>query len=208
MRFDPIKPGDPLSAKVQNLVREFLNRLNPVEPKHGTHRGLFLLSGVLTYPGGDPTSSGEQADETPYATARQLWLNHGTNDYTDMGDGFDVLLYHPLALRDRVTNDYIGLPTMREDQRVYAWWNPQAERWEITEGYLADSYWGTLDGDLAAGGSATVSVYTGLPIVDSGIDVVALAPLVMTAGTLLEDEWVGIKWYPEHGVWCVVHAEC
>jgi len=208
MRFEPIKPGDPLSAKVQNLVRDFLNRLDPEKPRQEVQIGLFLLSGALTYPGGAPTSSGEQGDETPYGTARQLWLSHANDDYAGMGDGFDVTLYHPLALRDPTTNDYIGLPTMREDQRVYAWFNPQAQRWEMVEQYLNPNYWGKLDGDLVAAGSATVSVYTGWAIADSGIDVTAYAPPVMLAGTLPSGEWVGIKWYPDYGHWYVVHAEC
>jgi len=199
MRFEPIKPGDPLSAKVQNLVREFLNRLNPDEPRHRTHFGLFRLSGALTYPG---------TDVAPYATARQLWHNHADDDYANTDDGFDVTLYHPLALRDPGTDNYIGLPTMREDQRVYAWWNPQAERWEMVEQYLNPSYWGTLDGALAAAGSAAVSVYTAIPLADSGINVTAYAPPVLTVGSLDADGWVRITWFPDLGRWYVVSAEC
>ncbi len=63
------------------------------------------------------------------------------------------------------------------------------------------SYWGKLDGSLSANGSATVSIYWHDPLVDSGNNVTAYAPPLMTSGTINSGKWVEVTYRPDAQKW-------
>ena len=70
------------------------------------------------------------------------------------------------------------------------------------------SYWGKLDGSLSANGSATVSIYWKYPLVDSGNNVTAYAPPLLTSGTISSDKWVEVTYRPDAQKWYVTGAQC
>ena len=70
------------------------------------------------------------------------------------------------------------------------------------------SYWGKLDGSLSANGSATVSIYWQHPLVDSGHNVTAYAPPLMTSGTINSGKWVEVTYRPDAQKWFVTGSEC
>ena len=70
------------------------------------------------------------------------------------------------------------------------------------------SYWGKLDGSLSANGSATVSIYWKYPLVDSGNNVTAYAPPLLTSGTISSGKWVEVTYRPDAQKWYVTGAQC
>lgn len=83
---------------------------------------------------------------------------------------------------------------------------PHRSRWYGEEGPRFD--WGKLDGALAAGGSATVSIWRGDPLADTGENVTAHAPPLLTAGSIASGNWVRVTWYPHSSKWYVDATEC
>ena len=71
-------------------------------------------------------------------------------------------------------------------------------------------HWGKLDGDLVAGGTQTISIYAGGPttsdLTDTGNDVTAGAPPLLSSGQLDSGDWVLIERIG--GYWWVVGAPC
>ena len=70
------------------------------------------------------------------------------------------------------------------------------------------SYWGKLDGSLSSSGSATVSIYWKYPLVDSGNNVTAFAPPLLTSGTVSSGNWVEVTYRPDAQKWYVTGAQC
>ena len=70
------------------------------------------------------------------------------------------------------------------------------------------SYWGKLDAALGSGSSATVSIYWQYPLVDSGNNVTAYAPPLLTSGTINSGKWVEVTYRPDAQKWYVTGAEC
>ena len=96
--------------------------------------GLFELTGEMVYPTAEdeswpPGLAGPP--DVPYTEdAKQVWVNHGENEYGRTSASPDTTLYHPACFRDD-DGAPVGVPTFCAGQRCYAWYNPQSGRWEI-----------------------------------------------------------------------------
>ncbi|GAG18599.1 unnamed protein product, partial [marine sediment metagenome] len=83
--------------------------------------GLFQLTEAMVYPDGtDP----DEADVPYVDNARQVWLNHSSDQYGETSDSPNTTLYHPACFRDGE-----GLPpstaSFGSGDRVWAVWNMQ-----------------------------------------------------------------------------------
>jgi len=77
--------------------------------------------------------------------------------------------------------------------------------WMLVDSSGFPWYWGKLDGDLEASGSATVSIYIGG--VDTGLNVTAYSPPTQS-GTVSSTSDVRIEWSPAEQKWYVTMAPC
>jgi len=71
------------------------------------------------------------------------------------------------------------------------------------------AYFGKLDADLEYDDTTgvSVSIWQGVPIADTGMNIPGvLPPPMLTSGQLDEDGWVKIEWITGH--WYVTGAEC
>ena len=122
-------------------------------PPPRTLLGLFQLTEAMVYPDGtDP----DEADVPYVDNARQVWLNHSSDQYGETSDSPNTTLYHPTCLRDAA-----GLPpstaSFGSGDRVWAVWNMQSGRWEILD--PAERLRRFEMGEaLNSGGSATVGL--------------------------------------------------
>ena len=99
----------------------------PLHVPPATLIGLFELTQAMVYP------DGTDADEpdVPYTeAAKQVWLDHGDDQYGGIAHSPQTTLYHPTAFRD-ATALPMGTPTFCAGMRCYAWYNRQSGRWEI-----------------------------------------------------------------------------
>ena len=67
--------------------------------------------------------------------------------------------------------------------------------------------WGKLNGFLDAGGTATMSVWQGDPLIDTGNDIPVSAPPLLATGQLAKDSWVWVQ-HHNNGLWYVMGAPC
>lgn len=75
---------------------------------------------------------------------------------------------------------------------------------------FAPWHFGKLSAALGVGSSATVRIYrwNGSAWTDSGRDITAYAPPLLTTGTIAQGKWVRIEWHHQARRWYVVSAEC
>jgi len=99
----------------------------PLPAPPGTLIALFELTQALVYPDGtDP----DEPDVPFTPGAKQVWLDHGDDQYGGTAHSPDTTLYHPTAFRDAAGLP-TGTPTFCAGMRCYAWYNRQSGRWEI-----------------------------------------------------------------------------
>jgi len=99
----------------------------PLPAPPGTLIALFELTQAMVYPDGtDPDEP-----DVPFSPgAKQVWLDHGNDQYGGTAHSPDTTLYHPTAFRDAAGLP-MGAPTFCAGMRCYAWYNRQSGRWEI-----------------------------------------------------------------------------
>lgn len=198
MTLKPVKAGDPLSKRAQNLLIGEVNRNSGLtddlsfasvfyNPTIATF-SWWELTAALTYPA-DKT-------DTPYTDdAKQV----SYVPYTGHDEAHTVgknRLYAPGALRDS-DGDYIGLPLGRSGLRVGAVLNLQSGHWEIVTP-IQMAWRGKLDETLEQGGSATVSIwqYTDSDA-DSTVNVTAHDWFLDTGEELAAGTKVKVEWFPD-----------
>lgn len=197
-----VKEHEPISIWHQNRFIDEFNRLSrilpPVLPLE-TRVALFELTSVLTYPA--------DTGACPSATAKPIAYLPSADRYGYTDSFREQTIYHPMALRTGA--NYIGLPVMREDDRVWCVMNQQSGRWEILWLTPQTTWRGKLDAELEQGGSATVSIwiYNGSDA-DSGVDVTAYDWFLSAGQSLASDTVVTVEWFPDDGRFWLIGAEC
>jgi hypothetical protein len=157
----------------------------------------FELAAALTYPG-SPTSP-------PFTTAKYTNWEPSSAEFVESGSSPTLTLYYPTAIMSGA--NYIGLPKLRAGLIVKATF--ERGIWIIDEPEMMHAYWGVLDVALTFESSATVSIYTGQPRVDSTINVTAYDGMLKTSADSIDAEiWVLVKWFRDDGVWWVTEAQC
>lgn len=107
------------------------------------------------------------------------------------------------------------------------WWGPKPGQWNLERYYLgfeiqgnednglvyirqriANEIWGTLDGTLSQGSTATLSVhiFNGSTWVDTGFNATVRDRLLLSGDSVASGKWAVAYWYS--GVWLAQEAEC
>lgn len=201
-----VKEGDRLSAAKRNRLIDKVNRLSRIVPPvlpAGFPEGRiepFQLTSTLTYPAG--------TNICPYATAKPVGYLASTDRYGYTDYQSNQTVYHPMALRD-AAGDYIDIPIMRIGDRVWVALNHQSGRLEIVWATSQTTWRGKLDGPLAQGGSATVSIWIwNGSDADSTVNVTAYDWLLLPGDSLASGKKVVIKWFRDDGRFWVMGVEC
>jgi len=79
--------------------------------------------------------------------------------------------------------------------------------WRVVENPGHHFYFGKLDGNLAAGGSATVSVWTVSTVAASTENLTVYAPPYFTTGAIASGSWCSV-WPAENGKWYAEGVPC
>lgn len=177
MTLKRIQPGDPISAEEQNKLIDQVNA--DALPgtaglaQYGTagvtfHAppetliGLFELTEKVWYPSDEnpPVPPGlSSVPDVPYTLkARRIWVNHPSNQYNQKDVSPDTVLYQPTCLRDADDTAW-STPSYGVGSRVYAAYNRQSGRWEITERPLYIARIEVRDGVVYMPGDASVDCH-------------------------------------------------
>jgi len=114
---------------------------------------LFELTEAMEYPDGTVTAE----PDVPYVdNARQVWLNHVSDQYGETSDSPYTRLYHPSCFRDGSALPP-STPSFGSGDRIWAVWNLQSGRWEILDSAERLRRF-EMTASLSAGGSATVNL--------------------------------------------------
>ena len=147
---------------------------------------------VKTPGGGIPAR--EDTDISSATCTRCVEAESGTPGEKVLHDTEEELLVYNLNTTAVPGNSFVNTALSPKGTRFYAQ-EPGVE-WKF----------GKLDGDLAAGGTATMSVWSGSPLADTGDNLTVETPL-LTSGTIPATTWV---WAQQHsnGGWYVLGAAC